>query len=389
LQLILRNSAGRSDEPPKFLGVWHDDDVQVTFEPDGTLDILGARLAWFVERECLMLRDANGWVLPIDWSVEDGHLVLPESAWWPAFDLAPGPMPAPDAASIDELAIATHLAAGRRDLALPHLESLRSRFATSPDARIGASLAKSLHAYGEIDAAIAIACETITHTPPAPRSVHLLHGHARTDPSVRAVLRRAYEASHPGTAWRTTLARSIVRAIHRESPAEAADLLCRSVLEAGENETTIRWLQVHNLRFPDDILREAVLRCVDLPHHELLERVAAIATTDRSPAATVLGQHLRRIDDLCRTAGASLVLLAYPGGPFAKPEIAPVVDRVAEERDIPVIRPGRMFPELSQESERGFLYAPDGHCTDAGYARIADAVAEHVIEFAERHRRWR
>lgn len=96
------------------------------------------------------------------------------------------------------------------------------------------------------------------------------------------------------------------------------------------------------------------------------------------PVYDILREHLATCARVCEEAGARLTLLCYPGGPFAKPGLNSFLENSAAELGLNFIDLDAHFAPLRAGPEGATYYAPDGHCSDRGYAEIARLVVEHA-----------
>ena len=90
----------------------------------------------------------------------------------------------------------------------------------------------------------------------------------------------------------------------------------------------------------------------------------------------VLETHTVRILGTCREYGAEPLLLTYP---FWKQDHRDMVLRLGAEHGIAVVDNGKQFLTLLESHERDELFVADGHCTDRGYAAVAELVADAIL----------
>lgn len=111
------------------------------------------------------------------------------------------------------------------------------------------------------------------------------------------------------------------------------------------------------------------LRCAawDPPH--LLERGVI-----PGPIEGILADHLVRVVARCRQAGAAVLLLTYPGGPYAAPGLNACVRRVAAEQQVACVDLEDAFAALGSGAERAEHFVGDGHCSDRGNEVVAREV---------------
>ncbi len=108
-------------------------------------------------------------------------------------------------------------------------------------------------------------------------------------------------------------------------------------------------------------------------------RAAHSATADGLTWDEVLQRHLERIAALCRRAGAELVVVTYP---FEQSDVQAALRSFCARSAVPCADMFGFFPKGAEA--RAPLFASDGHCSDAGYALMADRVAELVAGLLDR-----
>jgi lysophospholipase L1-like esterase len=94
------------------------------------------------------------------------------------------------------------------------------------------------------------------------------------------------------------------------------------------------------------------------------------------PFEEVLARDLSRMTELAREAGARLVVVGYPAplGP-----LNPTLRRAADENGVPFVDVEPIFRERLRTEARERYFVPDGHCNDAGYAVVAEAVGGELL----------
>jgi len=95
----------------------------------------------------------------------------------------------------------------------------------------------------------------------------------------------------------------------------------------------------------------------------------------------VLAGHLQQIVQRCRAAGAKVVLLGYP---LVVDDLEAVQQEVAAAAGVPLVRCMPAFAEQLQRRPREELYIRDGHCTDAGYALLAETAMATLLDALRR-----
>lgn len=170
------------------------------------------------------------------------------------------------------------------------------------------------------------------------------------------------------------------RVIAERDPAKAAEFAVLAHLLDGDIEHTricLRTISVHvrnRQLFADAFARanlagSTAVREFEPLLHEVYDGV------DQSAWQEVLRGHLLLLGDMARRNGTKLVLLNYPfGGPVTDTLKAAAETLGAQWVDVA----GRFMTEL-RSRPREELFVADGHCNDAGYALVAEIVADQVI----------
>lgn len=116
---------------------------------------------------------------------------------------------------------------------------------------------------------------------------------------------------------------------------------------------------------------------------ELLERgmpqlgaEATSGTSDEAAIGATLESHLRQAIALCRSRGATPVLLSYP---FRDRHQARVFARFSADAELRRVALHIEFERLLGHRSREELFVPDGHCNDAGYEVIARLVSDALL----------
>jgi len=88
----------------------------------------------------------------------------------------------------------------------------------------------------------------------------------------------------------------------------------------------------------------------------------------------VLSDHLRRSIALCRRRGTVPILVTYP----YEWAFLSVHARVADELGVTLVEAGPKFVALARADPGARLFVADGHCSDLGYAHLAELVGSAV-----------
>ena len=106
-----------------------------------------------------------------------------------------------------------------------------------------------------------------------------------------------------------------------------------------------------------------------------------LAPIDAAPWRDVLRLHLERIAAAARARGAAVVFVGYP---FWNEPLEAVQREAAAALDVPFVSLHAHFAAALRTRPRDDLFVADGHCTDAGYAIVAEHVATSVATLLRR-----
>ncbi len=166
-----------------------------------------------------------------------------------------------------------------------------------------------------------------------------------------------------------------------DAPDDATRSLALALDAGGSPALLVGHLQAFAQLYTREHLATVV---ADLPP-SARDRALAVHARATTPArhGPTLEAHLRRAVELCRAAGAEPLLLTYP---------KPVDDQVERVRavaaalGVTVVDPSAAFVRAAAERPDEPLFVPDGHCNDAGYALLAQQVADAILSVAQRRK---
>ncbi|MEO0481054.1 MAG: SGNH/GDSL hydrolase family protein [Planctomycetota bacterium] len=101
------------------------------------------------------------------------------------------------------------------------------------------------------------------------------------------------------------------------------------------------------------------------------------ATSGKDSTREVLWSNLNSILELCRQAGADVVLLNYPNG---RPELDAIYREFAAANDLTAIDVYSEFRRRVDADRLAELFIFDGHCNDEGYRLMGQIVAEDAVQ---------
>jgi hypothetical protein len=174
--------------------------------------------------------------------------------------------------------------------------------------------------------------------------------------------------------WRGVQMRGSARATARRSPRKSIESLIRALLTdglAGQSQSLLDDVRQHYARA--DIA--AVMEQLQLEGQELetIRQLFANVGATTSTDFDVLAAHLEQFVSLCREHGAEPVLLTYP---FPALEMRAIQLGVAEATGARIVPLWDRFEVALKTRSREELFVPDGHCTDVGYALLAEIAAD-------------
>ncbi len=338
-------SAVSDDGParePLTAGDWHDRErrLALSLAADGCCTINGTDAFWEQRGEQLVFTMENGARWPVTWRRKAERLILAR-AGQPIFDGAPGRAPAGDGAPRQAIFFAAPPPMPSSD---PRFEAefakACAQLRTDPtDAALWKRLAAfelDAHHLQQLEHVLRDAISTTTDAPPRAR---LLRGLCSV-------------------------------------PGKPLDDRLRWALEAatldGDGTAVVRLLAlasppVDRARF-DALVTEVA---------DASGRAALAQLFDRRPPphgpgdVSVLAHNLRRAVQLCRDGGAECVLLDYPQ---VVPAVRATADGLAEELGLGRVAVRAAFEQALATAKPTDLFVADGHCSDAGYAVLAEAV---------------
>lgn len=391
-----------------FVGTWHTGDRELTFEAGGRFLADGTELRWLRGSAGLRVLLPSQVGVDIAWRRDGERLLLTSSLWREPLSLEPGPLPQPgplararvllrearfaeaiplleqcvgDAASEIEASEALVLArvrtagAGAGDA---ELTRLRQRYREDHGVAAGEALAHALLVVGSIDEAVAVAAEVFERTPSSVRAAQVLMGPALA--SHRAAAEQAFEraiSALPAGNERRNELHMTLAILRKDRPQSSLRAILQALHEGSDENFARQFLFAGRSDYTASRF-EAVLTDLALAEAESQRLRAVYESAMQGPqqAQDVLAEHLRSIVALSQEYGATVVLLTYPN---EYPGHDDVVQRVAAEQGVDWIAVRPDFEAALRTQPREALFIPDGHCTTAGYAILADVVARDAL----------
>jgi len=392
----------REEGPPGFVGTWHADDFEVTFEPDGRVRLGKDELRWLADESGTTLLLPNGVAEPMRWQVVGDRLTVSTPSFAHTLDAGPAPAPGPwlraeaaiargawaEAEPLLQQAVAdpAHGAAAKERLVQAAVargdgaardrlvDELRGDFAAGVDPPTGEALAGALAATGAAAEAMTVCERVLRAAPDRVRTWDLLLRQAAAqgaEQRVAACMAAVLAAARGDEAWRPALLQMRANLRRHDEPVAAVGDLLAAFLQNGDRAFLVRQLELGMADYTPEVRARAVAA---LPE-QARERVRAALAEDGGEAGVqaTLRAHLERMIGLCRAAGAEVWLLSYPEPDAARDGLVAGVAMAAGVRFV-ALHP--RFTELLRTTPRPALFIADGHCTDRGYGVMAEAVVE-------------
>lgn len=362
-------------EGESLLGAWLLEDGVVRFERDGRCWFRERERRWSCTGDTLEIAAADD--LPAvraRWRMQRKRVAVQLEGAAAEVVLRPATRrrPAVDAA------VRQALDAGRVDEARARLAELLSE----PPAT-GHAAACCLAAQIAIErgaASVALARELLERFPDEVDLWALLAEQAQQsgdEAAATAALDRALALAPAGEPVLRADLRRLDATVHRRAdPARALASLAECYRLDGDRDRAAALLRIHFSRNGErDPERAIATQVQDPAARERLEALQRVAVSSL-PVADVLEAHLRQAVALCRSLGATPVVLGYP---FRDRNLHEVLDRLASDDDLRRVTLHHEFDRLQKTAPRETWFVPDGHCNDAGYEIVARLVAEALL----------
>ncbi len=398
-----------------FMGHWHnrDDGREIEFFPDGRAVVDGVETDWRIEDRKIFVRSKRvpsfrrGY--PMRWRRDGVSLVLTSERWEHTYD--PGPPPPgkrrlaagrsalhdqrwEEAASNFRACLSDpELEHAARDglvralahidpaAAEPHLDELRRAWRARPERDEMSALARGLAALGHTDEAHDLACRylethgrgtgiwpVLSNIPPTPER----------DARTLAALRRATTAGsgvsplERAAVWRAlgvVVAIDPIDSVRCQMHATALDGISGLLAETVQQHEEVVTPDVY-ARLVDEVTTEPESR-------KLLRSIGASCYGVAFGPDSVLTRHLRRIVACCESYGATPVLLSYP---LLIAGTEGALQQIHSDLKVDTIDVRAAFDKELLTRPREELFCADHrHCSDAGYAILADLVLADLL----------
>jgi lysophospholipase L1-like esterase len=186
--------------------------------------------------------------------------------------------------------------------------------------------------------------------------------------------------------WHTGfIARNVARLWFEQDPAKAVGLLVGAhFIDADAEQTRIAILVASPIiaRARFDTALAAIggpASAAKRTFGEVLDEVYASKGADLWKAT--LREHFAAMRDLAARRGVAMVLLSYP---FEQQQVEELQRTAAQVLGVPFLSIRERFDRELKTRKHDELFVADGHCNDAGYAIMAELVAEAVAPLLAR-----
>ncbi|MFO1055087.1 MAG: GDSL-type esterase/lipase family protein [Planctomycetota bacterium] len=185
--------------------------------------------------------------------------------------------------------------------------------------------------------------------------------------------------------WSASIVRNLARATKAEDPRRTARLMVGATLIDGDIALSRVALQALAKQLPrasmDAALAESGVAPTDDVAHRLLDLLDEVyGGVVHDSWRRVLRNNLITIGRIAKQAGARVVFVSYP---FFNPVLEEEQRAAADELGAPYVLVRERFDAELKTHKREELFVKDGHCNDAGYAIVAQLVAERVAELLQ------
>ncbi|MGE0143773.1 MAG: GDSL-type esterase/lipase family protein [Planctomycetota bacterium] len=394
-----------------LLGTWHSGEFEIEFGLDGDLRVGDRHSRWSSTGTGIALALQPDEPIEAEWSVVVDRLRLrSESLGSEPLEFERGPRRVDPYAAIVAALAKSDVEVAQASLSAlraagddsPTLHALRARClfvggqATTANEMLGELEARILRAgdrvvvadveplvaahfaMGNSAKAVALAGSALAAAPGESELWWMLVRHSATDPRdderILEIAESALSTASSSEPWRAALHRLRAGILDRRADREI-DALASTVQAALIDGNEAHVVQRLTDRPPTRAAFESAVASLGLDRgqREQAEQWWREATAAKLQPAAVLSIHLMRMAEFCRSRGAQLVVLNYPE-PLG--ELGDSIAETARRGGLPLIDVEADFRIALRSTQRDQLFVADGHCNDAGYARIARLVAE-------------
>jgi lysophospholipase L1-like esterase/tetratricopeptide (TPR) repeat protein len=275
--------------------------------------------------------------------------------------------------------VRAHVALGEAEQAGAIVEQLERRWSAGQDRRAGEVYLDALNATGRAELALRLAEELAERWPDCMSAWAAVgHHHAVGGDSViaeRALDRAIALIGDRDLSWRAGMMRSCARAALERNPQKSAELMVDAFLLDGDLGPALASMRVSAGRLTRAMVeRRAAELTLGEQQRAALRHLFDEAFGGGSDGFLgVLADHLIQAIARCRARGAVPIVLTYPMAHKVE-----ALQRGAGQLGVDVVDVRARFDRELLSRSRDELFVVDGHCNDAGYAIVAELVAEVV-----------
>ncbi len=255
--------------------------------------------------------------------------------------------------------------------------------ASHPSGDVVDPLLQALLATGRTEQAVEAARQRVAREPLSMVGWDVLQSAAFTAGLRDEFLRAAVETlSLSGTEdpRRTaSVSRNLARWTATDDARKAATLIVGATLLDGDFRRTRLVMKFVHQAIPREEFT-SVLGTAGDPQGDVVHGLQALIEEvydgkDEAGWRAVLREHMTMIGEMARRNGTRVVVLSYP---FYSPEVEPEQIAAAATLGASFVPVRERFDAELKARPRSDLFVRDGHCSDAGYAIVAEMVAEQI-----------
>lgn len=268
--------------------------------------------------------------------------------------------------------------AGSSGAIAERLERLRDLADGHDDVAVERSLVRSLMRAGRYDDAYERVERRAARSGSIEPGLRLAQARAASQSRTREDVIRIVSAllADPTSTVEVRNAARLIQLSVSDSQEDQIDVLVRAAAEDDRSGGDLTTEFQRRRSWLDEARVEAVARRLGVDPGPALERLRDAAAAEGGlDWRAVLTRHLARLHEACVARGVTLVALTYP---FEIRELQETLRDFATSSGVRLAEMRSVFP--TGEAERQPLFAPDGHCSDAGYALMARRVAVEIAE---------
>ncbi len=286
----------------------------------------------------------------------------------------------PDSPTVLGLVVAAATRCGLADAAEAAFDRIKALRRERPSNASSDVYVATLYRTGQHEVAIAEATQRIDEQPRSLPAWEALQGSlftlGRFEEAKAAMPSTLDLIGRNSPKWTAHILRNYVLTICAEEPRRAATLAVAAHLLDSDRAHSRRLVRALAGKCDPDALTEVVESCDPGIRAGLVDLIDLLQGKDSSDSwVGVMQQHLLAIHQLAAKQGTQMVLLTYP---FNHVAVEQAQEDAANILGIPLVRIRPRFDRELKDVDRDVLFVADGHCSDRGYAIMAEEVAKVV-----------